>query len=217
MPSTLTLLRPTEAAIVAQVALRDVNRVIDERILPDVFFSLEDGRHVRAAACILISFYFASARCLTSEERVLIIQKMSPRLDKFSARPFATLLKQDWTLKDAFLTIDLSSFVMNTNERMNRLAAARQMVVIDPGILSGTPVIRNTRIPVYDIAASLAANIPVDRLLAAYPSLDVDQINLAKIYAEANPPRGRPRSAADIPTGAIMITDRRIPRRQQVG
>ena len=35
------MLRPAEAAVVAQVTLRDVNRAIDERILPDAFFSLD--------------------------------------------------------------------------------------------------------------------------------------------------------------------------------
>jgi uncharacterized protein (DUF433 family) len=35
------------------------------------------------------------------------------------------------------------------------LDKARALVVEDPEILSGTPVIRNTRIRVYDVAASL--------------------------------------------------------------
>jgi uncharacterized protein (DUF433 family) len=41
------------------------------------------------------------------------------------------------------------------------LDKARALVVEDPEILSGTPVIRNTRIPVYDTAASVAAGLPM--------------------------------------------------------
>ena len=79
-----------------------------------------------------------------------------------------------------------------------------------PDILSGTPVVRVTRVPVYDVAASVTAGIPVDRVLAAYPSLNADKVDLAVLYAEANPPRGRPRQSAELPESAVVITDRRL-------
>src|ERR1700761_730046 len=71
MTSAADLLKPTEAAVVARVALRDVNRVIDERILPEGFLSLDGGRRVAAAGCALIAFYVDSAKRLTSEERLI--------------------------------------------------------------------------------------------------------------------------------------------------
>ena len=42
-------LTPAEAAFIASVTVRDINRVIDEKILPEGFFSLENGRRVRLA------------------------------------------------------------------------------------------------------------------------------------------------------------------------
>src|SRR5215470_19214326 len=148
------MLKPTEAAVVAGVALRDVNRAIDERILPDAFFSLDDGRWVAAAACTLISFYFDSAKRLTSEERLFAIREAGSRLYRLRARALASLVDEDWIVRDEFLTIDLTPFVKRTKERMDRLAAARKMVVSDPALLGGAPVVRGTRIPVYDVAAS---------------------------------------------------------------
>jgi uncharacterized protein (DUF433 family) len=153
----------------------DANRVIDEWILPDGFFTVEDGRHVLATACTLISFYFASAKHLTSEERLFAIREAGLRLQKFRAPTPASLFEQDWIVRDEFLTIDLAPFVKRTKERMDRLAAARDLVVADPNILGGSPIIRGTRIPVYDVAASVAAGVPTDRILAAYPSLDADK------------------------------------------
>jgi uncharacterized protein DUF433 len=41
------------------------------------------------------------------------------------------------------------------------LDKARALVVEDPEILSGTPVIRNTRIPVHDVAAYVTAGLPM--------------------------------------------------------
>ncbi len=51
-------------------------------------------------------------------------------------------------VRDEFLTIDLAPLFRRTKERMDRLTAARDLIVIDPDVLGGAPVIRGTRIPV---------------------------------------------------------------------
>lgn len=71
------MLKASEAAVVSRVSLRDVNRVIDERILPDAFVSVDNGRHVLARACSFISLCIESAKRLTSEERVFAIRRWS--------------------------------------------------------------------------------------------------------------------------------------------
>jgi uncharacterized protein (DUF433 family) len=53
-------------------------------------------------------------------------------------------------------------------------------VVSDPSTLSGTPVFRGTRVPVQDVLASLDKEISLDRVLAAYPSITRDQVNLVR-------------------------------------
>src|SRR6266852_6993121 len=159
MPGNMELLTPSEAAVVASVSVRDVNRVIDERILPDEFIRVGDGRHVVVAGCSLIAFYFESANRLTSEQRLWAIKAAGPRLKR--SLPAAALLKEDWTLRDDFLTIDLAPFLRKTRERLARLEEARATVSASPEILSGTLVIRGSRVPVHDVAASVAAGIPM--------------------------------------------------------
>ena len=212
MARTAELLTASEAAVVSRVSVRDVNRVIDESILPADFVSIEGGRHVLAAGCSLIAFYFESAKHLTSEQRLWAIGIAGPRLHR--PLTIAALLKEDWTLRDDFLTIDLAPFLRKTRDRLVRLDEARAMVSVSSEILSGTPVIGGTRVPVYDVAASVAASISMDRILAAYPSIDAEQVELASIYAEANPPRGRPRSSFGLPEGAKVISDRVVGRRR---
>lgn len=211
------MLKPTEAAVVAHVSLRDVNRVIDERILPENMVSLENGRRVLGAACSLILFYFASADRLTADERRFAIRAAVPLLKPSRLRKGRELVATDWTIQHEFLTVDLSSFVRRAGEGLDRLAAARSMVVSDPEILGGTPVIKGTRIPVYDVAASVAAGIPIDRILDAYPSLDGGKVELAGIYAAANPFRGRPRGGDGLPEGAVIVSDHRVPRLRKAG
>lgn len=217
MPAVSEMLKASEAAVVARVSLRDVNRVIDEHILPDTFVSLDNGRHVLAGACSFIAFYFESAKRLTSEERLFAIKTAGPRLTRSRALAWAALLREDWTVRDEFLTIDLLPFVKGTSERLDDLAAARELVTASSDILGGTPVIRGTRVPVYDVAASLAAGHSTQRILEGWPSLDAEKIRLAAIYAEANPLRGRPRFSGDLPEGSVIITDRRVPRLRKAG
>jgi uncharacterized protein (DUF433 family) len=114
-----------------------------------------------------------------------------------------------------FLTIDLMPFMRGASERLDDLAAARETVTSSTDILGGTPVIRGTRVPIYDVAASVAAGHSTERILETWPSLDIEKIRLASIYAEANPLRGRPRVAGDLPESSVIITDRRVPRRRQ--
>ena len=208
------LLKTTEAALVSRVALRDVNRAIDEGILPEEFFTNDDGRHVVAVACTLISFYFGSADALTSEERLFAIRVTVPRLRRSIALTLPALLKEDWTVRHEFLTIDLSSFVKGAIGRLVRLIAARNLVDSSPEILGGTPVIRGTRVPIYDIAASVSSGVSIERILSDYPTLDREKVELASIFAEANPPRGRPRDRGVLPQGTVIISDRRVPRRK---
>jgi len=208
------MLKPTEAAVVACVALRDVNRVIDERILPEGFFSVDDGRRVAATACMLISFYFDSAKRLTSDERLATIREVGRRLNNAGPGTLDSLAEADWMVRDELLTIDLAPFFLRAKDRYEQLSAARAMVISDPEILGGVPVLRGTRVPVHDVAASVAADLPMSRILAAYPSLNPAQIALAAIYAEANPARGRPRNADKLPKDSVVLVDRQSPRRR---
>jgi uncharacterized protein (DUF433 family) len=77
------------------------------------------------------------------------------------------------------LTIDLAPFLKSVRQKLAELGEARALVVEDPEVLSGTPVIRNTRVPVYDGAASVAAGLPMTRILTAYPGLTAEMANLA--------------------------------------
>jgi uncharacterized protein (DUF433 family) len=90
-----------------------------------------------------------------------------------------------------------------------RLERARAQVIADPEILSCTPVIKGTRVPVYDVAASVAAGIPMEDILSSYPSLKREQVELAALYAEAPPPREAPGRRAPLPPGAKIISSSR--------
>jgi uncharacterized protein (DUF433 family) len=214
IPTNSEMLTPTEAAVVSSVEVRDVNRVIDESILPKDFYRVNPDRTRRllADACTFISFYFHAAKSLTAEERLRAIAAASPKLRE---GPISKL-EREWTIRQEFLTIDLAPFLKSVHQRLAELGEARALVVEDPEILGGTPIIRNTRVPVHDVAASVTAGLPMTRILAAYPGLTAEMVNRASFYATANPPRGRPRERSFPPAGASVVSTRRALRRRRV-
>src|SRR6185437_415995 len=134
-----------------------------EDILPEEFFINDDGRHVVAVACTLISFYIESAGALTSEERLFVRQVTVPRLRRSVSFALPTLLKEDWTVRH--------------------------------GLAS--------------------AGIPTERIISDYPALNREKVELAAVFAEANPPRGRPLGRRELPKGAVVVSDRRVSRRKK--
>ncbi len=197
MNAPVDTLTTTEAAVVAGVSVRDVHRVIDQHILPDTLYDTRNARSFKSEACVFISFYFGAADRLTPGERQRTIA-----LAIRQSRNWATSTKM---IQEGFLTIDFASFWKGVDERLLRLNAARAQVSVDGEILGGTPVIKGTRVPVYDVAASVAAGIPMERILSSYPSLNRDQVELAALFAEANPQRGRPRKRVGSSEGATII------------
>jgi len=204
MNAAVDTLTPAEAAVVAGVSVRDVHRVIDEHILPESLYDTREGRSFRNDACVFIAFYFEAADRLTSEERQRAISLASQ--NSSGRKSFAKIVH------DGFLTIDFAPFWTSVDERLHRLNAARAQVSIDNRILGGAPIIRGTRVPVYDVAASVAAGYPMERILSSYPSLNREQIELAALFAEANPQRGRPKQRNVPPSGMKLISSRRKPR-----
>jgi len=58
-----------------------------------------------------------------------------------------------------------------------------ERIVINPEVLSGKPVIKGTRIPVYLILELLAAGMSMDDVLKEYPELTREDIQAALEYA----------------------------------
>ena len=51
-----------------------------------------------------------------------------------------------------------------------------KLIVIDPAVCNGRPVVRGTRITVQTVMELLAAGDSVDEVLGAYPSLNREQV-----------------------------------------
>ncbi len=74
------------------------------------------------------------------------------------------------------LNLLLKGMVMNKNDLLKRIS-------VDPNICSGKPCIRGTRIWISLIIDNLAAGVPEEEILKAYPSLANEDIKAALTYA----------------------------------
>ncbi len=191
-------LTTTEAAVAAGVSLPQINRVIDEKILPDDWYSISPVRTFRTDACLFIAFYYVTADWLTASARVQTIREAAIHRSSWAQW-------ENYVIDANLLTVRFADLWRSVDGRLHKLAAAEAMVVEDPEILSGTPVIRGTRIPVYSVAALFDSGTPMTEILEMYPRLVEDQVELASVYAKAVPQRGRPKRAA-FPAGTKIVS-----------
>jgi uncharacterized protein (DUF433 family) len=63
--------------------------------------------------------------------------------------------------------------------------ATNARVSVDAEVFHGRPCIRGTRIPVSVVLDNLAAGLPPDEVVAAYPSLTLDDVRASLSYAAA--------------------------------
>jgi len=224
----------TELAFIAGVSDREVNRLVDERILPDFLFKTENGRRFALSAAALALFYFESGDILTANTRKSVIREMAGRIKdspdvvlsivgsnvvaeiecKAPAEPRPSQwvwrnidLHVDWR----FTKIDMEPFFVAVCQRATDAARASQTIVSDPEILGGEPVFAGTRVPIDTVLESLGEGMSLESLQAEWPFLSEATIDDARLYMKLYPRRGRPRGPGGEAGGWKMLTQKLIP------
>jgi uncharacterized protein (DUF433 family) len=83
---------------------------------------------------------------------------------------------------------------LQLDQELKKLERTANIVISDPQIMRGMPVYRGTRIPLELIADMLTQGAKPDGILEGYPALGAEKIDLAPLYDQAFPRRGRPAS-----------------------
>lgn len=204
MEAAIENLTTSEAAIAAGVTVAKINRMIDKRILPKMLYKTSQNRTVRKDACLWIAFYFETEDVLTSGARVKAMQNAMAHNHSW------TELRHCKFEESRTVQVLLSSIWDDVDRRLSELRKAQELVIEDPEVLRGTPVIRGTRIPVYDVASLVDAGTQLEELREIYPKLTRSQIELAAMYAKANPQRGRPRRRRLPKSLSVSISKKRL-------
>jgi uncharacterized protein (DUF433 family) len=96
-------------------------------------------------------------------------------------------------VKVASISVDVAGVWEQLTERLADAVAAQLVVVSDPEIRGGEPVVRGTRIPVYLLEELVEQGATPEELLSDYPSLDAQRLERALLYARLHPRSGRPK------------------------
>ena len=84
MNSRLNFVPTSEAAYIAGISDRDMNRVMDEHILPDVLFQGESGRSFARLGAAFASFYFETENIFSAQFRRNIVSELTTRVESRS-------------------------------------------------------------------------------------------------------------------------------------
>lgn len=180
---------PSEAAVVSGVAVKTVHREIDQGPLKPKRKRPAARRSLHQADL----FYLAVAKGLDTR----LLQLTKEGKDELHDA-IVTFCRRHSPAKGGFavfgggLSLDIKRVLGEVRSRWARLERARKIVVEDPEVRGGEPCIRGTRIGVYEIASMLDQGASEDEILEGYPSLKPGQLELARIFAQAYPRKGRP-------------------------
>lgn len=177
---------PAEAAALANLPIRTVRRLIDRRLIHPR--RLQTGRSVQ--------------RLLSWEQLVYLRLEAEGLglLPVVARRKIAKQIETDAEIDVVSISggpalfIEVKTARKELAGRLKKLERARSVIVEDPETMGGTPAYRGTRIPVELVAEMLNQGASVEEILEGYPALDRQKVELAPLYVQAFPRRGRPAS-----------------------
>src|ERR1035438_2840688 len=177
---------PAQASALANLPLPAVHKLIERRLIRPR--RLRTGRSTQRMLSREQGLYL----CLEAEGvRLLPLAARRAIAEKIESSPeiHTVILTQG-----SALTIQVKSVRLELDNDLKRLEQAENMIVSDPEIMRGTPVYRGTRIPVGLVADMLSQGAKPEEILEGYPALDREKVELAPLYVQAFPRRGRPAS-----------------------
>jgi uncharacterized protein (DUF433 family) len=174
---------PAQAAAATGLSIAAIHKAIDTRLIKPRISKAGPGRRLLSKEQVLyLQLEADGVRLLPLRTRRELAKAIarSPHVDAVQVS------------NGQALVVEVKKARRKVSAALGRLARARRMAASDPGLMSGTPVYRGTRIPVLLVADMLAQGASVEDILKGYPSLDRARVELAPVYVRAFPRRGRP-------------------------
>ena len=182
-----------EAAVATGVSARKINRLIDDAVLPkSVCTKVGTRRALRAFAVPMVSFGASDGAKLSKRMRLEAMRM----IEKFTKENWPRLCNEPeharlLRFESGCIIISLGEPVSAAMEGLNQLSDALYRIVKEPKVRGGLPVVRGTRISVYEIADALLSD-GLEIALEDFPVLSREDAEAAALYARAHPRTGRP-------------------------
>jgi uncharacterized protein (DUF433 family) len=199
-PAESPVVSPREAAYVSGLSEKTVQQAIDRHEIQLAGGGEEvQGRGVSYDALLYLSMRKRFAGIITGYGARLL------RDELMRERPGP---ESGYSLEVGPLSLSAEPDIHSVNQRLTELKEVRAVIVRDPEVLGGEPVVAGTRIGVYFLAELAGQGAEAQELLEDYPALTPHTLQAALTYARVYPRRGRPRKAA-WPGGTVLKRRRR--------
>jgi uncharacterized protein (DUF433 family) len=195
----MTGFTPSQAAAVTGLPLTAVRKALDHAAIPSRL--MRSGRTKQrmvppeALLCLRLEQLGVGKLPLAQRKRIY---------RSVLAQPAAS----EWRESEA-VVIRAETARTSLNAEIEKLRLAEERVVSDPEILSGTPVLKGTRIPVHLIAEMRRQGAPVEEILAGYCGITAQDVEIAVFYALAYPRRGA-KLRTRLPASAKLVREQRV-------
>ncbi|HTK01709.1 MAG TPA: DUF433 domain-containing protein [Bordetella sp.] len=204
----------TEIAFIADIGDKDVNRLVDEHIVPDQLFRTERNRQFARICAVLARFFYTTADILTKDMRKFVIASIHEqigRLDAATAQACVALTVPKSRVPRirvcrSVVTVDFADLVSDVRQRAELADKANKLIVRNPEVLRGEPVFKDTRVPVDAVLDSLDGGDTLAALQNDWAFLDAALVDAARTYRTLHPRRGRPRRLIDVIPDARLIS-----------
>jgi len=174
-----------EAAVLADVPLKTVDKAIEERVVKvrrvKKIGTLLEGDDVMALAVI--------------GKAGLPLQSQAKRKIRrwlHESQPYGPGKAPELPLSDLVVIRLDPAFRTLVNQMMRYRKDRARFIESNPDIRQGEPVIAGTRLPVRAIAERVKGGEAIDDLVEDYPDISRKAFQTALIYAQSHPRRGRP-------------------------
>jgi uncharacterized protein (DUF433 family) len=213
------LLIPTaEAAFIAALSDRHMNRVVDEQLMPGELFDQQGSvRRFTRLSAAFAKFYFDDKNWLVASARRHVLDELTQRVGQLQTKDdiFALLSLPDrfnWKVTNFSVEVDMAPYVADVFSRVKDVSQADSLVTSSPDVMGGAAVFAGTRVPLDMVLGSIAAGVDMKRLKASYSFLTDAHIHAARVYDEVHPRRGRPRRLADANETSLRSANRVVRR-----
>jgi uncharacterized protein (DUF433 family) len=192
---------PLEAAWLTQLSPKTINATIDRGELKGVKKrgrAKKRARNLAPADVLYLMLRKELAELLSASAKRELYQRLSEvQLGMWSNWKSRRDEQCDFEIRlgGGFIRIELKSTCSRLADRWRALRNANEIVVSDPNIRAGEPVIRGTRVPAYMIADLAKQGAEIPEILEDYPALSAQMVEAVLAYAQMNPKRGRPPKA----------------------
>lgn len=200
----LLFVSTAEAAFLAGVDTTIINRLVDDRLVPEQFLLLEEGsRRMSRLGAAFARVYCDLENILAPRARRDLVEELSRRIHALTAEQQEAIFKLhalrnvNWTVMFHHVMVDVTPQVDDAAARAKEVDLADMLVTTDLEVMGGAPCFAGTRVPIDYVLSSLDEGESLERLQASYAFLTEAHVHAARVYLLVRPRRGRPRKLSD--------------------